>query len=76
MIGNMCRGSKQVESIASTLGYKWTSDTYSLNTRSSSMFCEGIHVPTSVGIVGPITGPFTLLFGVLVNTVVVHVSHI
>ena len=39
------------------------------------MFCEGIHVPTSVGIVGPITGPFMLLFGVLVNIVMVHVNH-
>ena len=42
---------------------------------ASSMFCERIHVPTSVGIVVPIMGPFILLFGVFVNTVVVHVSH-
>ena len=40
----------------------------------TSMFCEGIHVPTSVGVVGLITGLFILLFGVLVNTVMPHVQ--
>ena len=32
-------------------------------------------MPTSVGIVVPIMGPFILLFGIFVNTVVVHENH-